>query len=335
MTVYPELKALTEQIHILNTDLQSRLDDVEQWQSKIQRQLDSGNYLPAESHGMVNDINEKIRSAVGTHKALLMEQKEALLAAQRPGVSGGGLFDRKSPETKAFLNYIRKRGDVTAMSDRERAMIDFNRMDFSSMDAETKIMTATAADLGGLWVGSEFQARLIQKIFLVSPIRQLCTVSMIGAEKLLLPSETSQDAVASWSDEQSGYQTSTDIGTGLIDIYARELNTYIRVSNQVLEDQAYDLEGFVMGRLSRQFAQKEGTAFISGNGVSRPEGITTNTLINSFTSVTASNIVPTDIIQVMHKGKSGYRKNGTWLMSNNTIGVLRLFKDSQNRPLAA
>ncbi len=40
-----------------------------------------------------------------------------------------------------------------------------------------------------------------------------------------------------------------------------------------------------------------------------------------------------DIINLMHATKSGYRPTGTWMMSNNTIGALRLFTDSQARPL--
>jgi HK97 family phage major capsid protein len=35
----------------------------------------------------------------------------------------------------------------------------------------------------------------------------------------------------------------------------------------------------------------------------------------------------------MHVGKSGYRATGTWLMSNSTIGICRLFADTTTRPL--
>src|SRR5260221_2108539 len=57
--------------------------------------------------------------------------------------------------------------------------------------------------------------------------------------------------------------------------------------------------------------------------------------INIFTTPSADTqlIKPASIIQLMHVGKSGYRPTATWLMSNNTIGVCRLFTDTQSRPI--
>src|ERR1700719_3144268 len=94
-----------------------------------------------------------------------------------------------------------------------------------------------------------------------------------------------------------------------------------------------------MKRLTRQFAQKEGTAFLLGKGVARPEGILTNSTLSNgapqITTVTANTISPQDVVILMHTPKSGYRTSpdARWLMANKTVGVLRLFKDSQNRPL--
>jgi HK97 family phage major capsid protein len=143
-----------------------------------------------------------------------------------------------------------------------------------------------------------------------------------------------------WSDEQTGYQASPDPNLGMLEIFARELNGYIKISKQNLEDSVFDIEAFLLKRLSRQFAQKEGTAFISGNGVARPEGIITNaqaagTGINILVGgdATTHTILPMDCVNLMHKVKSGYRATGIWLASNATIGALRLFRDSQKRPL--
>lgn len=88
-------------------------------------------------------------------------------------------------------------------------------------------------------------------------------------------------------------------------------------------------------------AQKEGAAFINGNGVARPEGILTLAAqastggMNSWTTQDATNftIAPADLVQLMHAGKSAYRSTGTWLMSNATIAALRLFSDLQQRPV--
>jgi HK97 family phage major capsid protein len=145
-----------------------------------------------------------------------------------------------------------------------------------------------------------------------------------------------------WSDEQTGFVASPDPNLGMIEIFARELNGYLKLSRQNLEDSVFDVEGYILKRLTRQFAQKEGTAFINGNGVARPEGILTVAAItspvaggmNQFVGTSGSHLLlPSDLISLMHVGKSGYRATGTWLMSNSTIGICRLFADTTTRPL--
>lgn len=332
---YEELKALTEQIHTLNRTLDERVSVLEEAQRKSELKVSEGGEVPPEGLPQVQAINAEINAKIAEYKALVQEQKELALAAQRPGyagLKGNGKYE-KPASTKAIEKFLRKGGDISVMTPEERSLIDFHHMDYSSMDPETKVMVSAAADLGGFFAGTDLSSKFIQKLFLISPMRSLADVETIGGEKLIIPSEGSTDTNVFWSDEQTGFQASTDPTLGMLEIYARELNGYLKIAKQNLEDSVFDIEAFIMKRLTRQFAQKEGTAFVSGNGVNRPEGVTFNTAINSFTSTTASNIKPEDIVQVMHKGKSGYRKTSTWIMTNNTIGVLRLFKDSQNRPL--
>lgn len=331
---FDQLKALTDEISKLNKTLDERVSAIEEWQAKNELKVSQGGNVPAEGLPQVNAINAEINAKIEEYKRLRAEEKEEKLAAQRPGFAGHRVpGQQKSSETKAIEKWMRKGGDVNLLSNEERKLIDFPYMDMANMAPETKVMTSAAADLGGFFAGTDLSAKFIQKLFLISPWRQLADVETIGGEKLLVPSEGGTDTSVFWSDEQSGFQASPDPNLGMIEIYAREMNGYLKLSKQNLEDSVFDIENFILKRLTRQFAQKEGAAFTSGNGVARPEGIVTNANINSFTSTTASNITPTDVIQTMHVGKSGYRKTASWGMSNNTIGVLRLFKDTQNRPL--
>lgn len=270
-------------------------------------------------------------------------KRELALRAQRPGSFAQARYDSngQSDETKAFLSFLRRGGDINAIQPAERALIDPNRMDLDNYDAETKAMISSAADTGGFWVGSDMSERVIQKLFLTSPIRQYATVEVIGGEKLLLPSEGSVDTSVQWTDESLGYTASPDLTVGMIEIFAREISGYLRVSKTLLEDAVFDLEGFITGRLARQFSLKQGQAFLSGNGVARPEGILTAVASGRipaaqvYTSVDSTNhtISPQDIVNCMHKVKSQYRGQGVWMATNQTIGALRLFEDIQARPV--
>ncbi len=52
-----------------------------------------------------------------------------------------------------------------------------------------------------------------------------------------------------------------------------ELATFTDVSNALLEDNAYGLEGELLQDFAESFAKTEGQAFVSGDGVGKPKGI--------------------------------------------------------------
>lgn len=334
-----EMKQVVEQVHSLKGQLNALLDH------------DEFNNLDAETQEQIFRLNDGVNKSVARYKGMALERKERLLAAQRPPVNGlpGGYSHasrNKSDETRAIERWIRGRGDHTILTSTERALIDPKMMTASDyMDPEKKVMMASIADTGGFWAGTDISQKIIQKMFLISPIRALADVQPISGEKLLLPSEGQNDTSVGWTDEQQAYQASPDVTVGLLEIYARELSGYIKITNQMLEDQAIDIEAFLIKRLSRQFALREGQAFISGNGVARPEGVITNALASTgptdATHVwvfpgadsTTHTILPSDIINLMHKVKSPYRATSTFCMSNATVGALRLFRDTQKRPI--
>jgi HK97 family phage major capsid protein len=340
---YEELNKLTEEIQKLNKHLDERVKTLEDRQSKTETKISQGGPIAAEARRELEAINAKISGEIKEYKKLVLEQKETMLAVQRPpapgGYPGSAAGSYKPPATKAIEKWMRKGGDSSALTMEERRYIDFNHMDYDLYTPEQKVLVSAAADLGGFFAGTDLSDKFIQKLFLVSPLRSLADTQTIGGEKLLLPSEGATDTNIFWSDEQSGFQASTDPNLGMIQIYARELNGYLKLSKQNLEDSVFDIEAFILKRLTRQFAQKEGQAFLTGDGVARPEGIITNanqagTGINILNGSDAGHTIkPLDVIALMHQTKSGYRPTGSWLASNATIGAMRLFTDSQSRPL--
>src|SRR6266536_2095318 len=344
---YEELAKLTETIQTLNRHLDERVKTLEERQEKTETKISQGGPIAAEARQELEKINAKISAEIKEYKKIVAEQKEQLLAAQRPPVAGGypgsmsGSY--KPPATKALEKWMRKGGDSSALTREELSYVSFNHMDYDQFTPEQKVMVSAAADLGGFFAGTDLSDKFIQKLFLISPLRADADTQTIGGEKLLIPSEGATDTNIFWSDEQTGYQASPDPNLGMIEVWARELNGYLKISRQNLEDSVFDVEGYILKRLTRQFAQKEGAAFIGGNGVARPEGILTVAAItspvaggmNQFvgTDTSTHKLLPSDLISLMHVGKSGYRATGTWLMSNSTIGICRLFADTTTRPL--
>src|SRR6266496_3823771 len=330
---YEEINATIDQVQTLRHTMNSQLDEFYK------------NGMPAEVRANLDTLNNDITGSISKYNGLIADRKELALARQRPGYAGNYAYGgHKSESTRAIEKWIRKQGDILALTNEERKLIDFNYMDFgpsSPMTHEQKVMTSAAADLGGFFAGTDLSDKFVQKLFLISPVRSLADTQIIGGEKLLISSEGATDTNIFWSDEQTGFVASPDPNLGMVEIYARELNGYLKLSRQNLEDSVFDIEGYILKRLTRQFAQKEGQAFLIGNGIARPEGILTVAALasfggmNGYTSPSADSQVlkPNHLINLMHVGKSGYRPTGTWLMSNSTIGICRLFADTTTRPI--
>lgn len=241
------LNKLTHEINRLNNHLDARI-------TAIEGQLESN----AEDRQELMRLNAQISHTVKEAKKLQLDVKEKALSSQRPPTAMGidGYYDKsyyKHPATKAIEKWIRKGGDVGALNSEERAYIDFNRINYDSYPQEQKVLISAAADLGGFFAGTDLSDKFIQKLFLVSPLRSLADVQPIGGEKLLIPSEGGTDTNIFWSDEQSGFQASPDPNLGMIEIFARELNGYLKLSKQNLEDSVFDIEAFILKRLTRQY----------------------------------------------------------------------------------
>jgi HK97 family phage major capsid protein len=85
---------------------------------------------------------------------------------------------------------------------------------------------------------------------------------------------------------------------------------------------------------SEQFALAEGTAFVSGNGVGKPEGFLSHSGLLTTNSGTAANIADADgqangLLSLKYAIKSAYHANSTWVMNRTTIGAARRLKDAE------
>ncbi len=130
------------------------------------------------------------------------------------------------------------------------------------------------------------------------------------------------------------------------EIYAEPYAT-----QQALDDMAVDVEAWLAGEVSTTFAEREGLAFISGDGIKKPRGfldyptvanasyawgnigfvVTGNASAFIAASATAG---PADcFLDAIYALKAGYRQNATWLMNDLLAARARKFRDGQGNYL--
>lgn len=128
----------------------------------------------------------------------------------------------------------------------------------------------------------------------------------------------------------------TFANTKTITIYNHSLA--MKVSNELLRDQAANLEQFLTEEIGRAAARATNNAIIAGTGSSQPYGILARATV-SETLATTTGVDFADIINIMGKLPSWYDEQGAtaWIMRNATKYAIRALTGNypQFRPLEA
>lgn len=234
----------------------------------------------------------------------------------RPGI--GAANDNDDLERKAFISFAR-RGV-------ERMGAD-----------EQKALTVSTDASGGYLAPEQFGNELIKLLRQYSPIRQYANVVSIGAAEIKYPRRTGS-TVASWVDETED-RSESEPSFEQITIAPFELATYSDVSTQLLEDNAYNLEGELAADFAETFGIKEAAAFVKGSGVKQPTGIMTAAGIAEVKTGAAAAFPatnPADVLIGMYHALPGvHAQNGVWMMNRTTLGTIRQWKDGTGRYLVA
>ncbi|MFG1374682.1 phage major capsid protein [Xanthobacter oligotrophicus] len=225
--------------------------------------------------------------------------------------AGGEKKDEPSTERKAFGTYLRLGNAAPA--------------------DELKTLTVSSDPQGGYLAPTELSTEFIRNLVEFSPVRTLASVRATASPSVTYPKRTGITN-AKWKGEAQSSEAS-EPGFGQLEIPIREVNTYVDVSNQLLADSAGQAEAEVQLALAEDFGQKEGLAFVSGNGVLEPTGLLTDPGLGFTANGHATNLSSDALITLMYALPAAYRQRGTWLMAGTTLAAIRKMKDGQGNYL--
>lgn len=183
---------------------------------------------------------------------------------------------------------------------------------------------------GGFLAPGEFVQDMITEIVEISPVRQVARVRTTSRRFIMIPKRT-QTAAAVWAEEGGTRSETQNPNYGLEQIFNHALHALALVTWEDLEDSAFNLEAFIREEFREQFAKAEGSAFISGDGVGKPEGILTSDEITVKTTSTSQVFDEDDLVNQFYSIKTPYTGNAVWMMNRLSIREVRKLKDSQDR----
>lgn len=209
-------------------------------------------------------------------------------------------------QRKAFVSYLRQ-GERAAQ--------------------ETKSLIRSSDPKGGYLAPKEFVADMLRDVAEFSPIRQHASVRTTGSPSVTFPGRVGRTN-ARWKGEQES-QEESDFSFREIEIPVHEINTYVDVSNELLEDSVIDIEAEIRMAFAEDIAQKEGLAFTFGTGVKQPVGFMTRDDIEYTANGSTTALSADALIDLLYAVPAYQRNNGAWVMNSTSLATLRKLKDDQ------
>ena len=178
---------------------------------------------------------------------------------------------------------------------------------------------------GGYLVPTEWDERLIEKLAAENVIRPLATVITTSGERKI--NVANSHPAASWVEE-GGDLIFSDPAFGQVILDAYKLSVATKVSEELLADNAYDLEGYLINAFGRAIAEAEEQAFLTGDGNHKPTGILHATLGGQITTAAEEDAIsPDEVIDLIYKLKRPYRTNAAFITADSTLAQIRKLKD--------
>lgn len=201
---------------------------------------------------------------------------------------------------------------------------DFDRHLRGKVLVHNVLSEGTDAD-GGYLVPEDFERDIVTALEEENVIRSLAKVITTQHERKI-PVATGH-STAQWTAENAAY-TESNPTFGQKQIDAFKLTDLARVSVELLQDSAFDIEDYLMKEFARAFGIAEEEAFCVGTGTNRPTGIFTANGGTVGVTAAANNAITADeLISLVYALKSPYRRNAKFLMNDATISAIRKLKD--------
>ncbi|AYE86013.1 phage major capsid protein [Sulfitobacter sp. D7] len=280
------------------------------------RQAVSG--FVSDFNGFRAEINTKLQQS---EERIAMMDRKMTLPARSPL---GGAIEQDAPHKKAFDAYLRN-GDDDGLR---------------GLELDGKSMSTAVNSDGGYLVDPQTSERVQSVLNSGASIRAIAAVVQVEATSYDVLVDHA-DVGAGWATE-SGAQAETD--TPQIDritVPLHELSALPKASQRLLDDSAFDIEGWLAGRIADKFARAEAAAFVSGDGIDKPTGFLSHPAVDNdvwswgnlgyVPSGTNANPEADAIIELVYALGAAYRKNAVFVMNSKTTAKVRKLKDTDGR----
>ena len=181
-------------------------------------------------------------------------------------------------------------------------------------------------DADGVYlVPEEYDSRLIDTLEEENIMRKLGRVITTSGEHKINIAATKP--AAAWIEE-GGALTFGDATFSQILLDAHKLHVAIKVTEELLYDNAFGLENYIIDQFGKALANAEEDAFLNGTGVGQPLGLFAKTGGGTTAETLTGALKADDILNLIYALKRPYRKNASFIINDKNLAVIRKLKDN-------
>lgn len=306
-----------------NTD-EARAAELEKRHDDIMAEFDKVDAQIAREKRMA-DAEKRIEERAAEERA----RQRPIAGGEGRGQDDGGDLDYRH----AFHRYVQERGDMSALSDEERAVL---RQGVAPKEARAQTAGTPAA--GGYTVPTELSNQIIISMKAWGPMydEDICTVmTTSGGNPIDIPT-VDDTSVPVEKHTEAG--TVTDDGGADATFGKKTLNAYtydtewVKFSWELAQDSIFNFETLLGDLLGQRLGRRANTELTVGSGTNDPNGIVTASTLGK-TSASATAITTDEIIDLVHSVDPAYRGSPKvrFMFNDSTLAAFRKLKDGENR----
>ncbi len=241
----------------------------------------------------------------------LSDMEKAMNAPMSTPITGRPMKEENTDGKKGRFSHQYAMDMLTAMRTNFRTVSD--------------VLEEGTDENGGYLVPDEWDKRLIDVLDEENVMRAISTKIVTSGDHKINIAGTKP--AASWIEEGEAL-TFGDATFDQIVLDAHKLHVAIKVTEELLYDNAFNLENYIINQFGKAIGNAEENAFLNGNGAGKPTGIF-DTTAGGQTAITLenTNITTDDVLSLIYALKRPYRKKASFIMNDSTIAKIRKLKD--------
>ena len=209
---------------------------------------------------------------------------------------------------------------------------------------EAKALSVGSDPDGGYVAPAEMDTIMDRVMSEVSPIRQVATVRQISSASYKKPFNLG-GTDSGWVGESDSRPQTNASQLALLEYPVMELYAMPAATQSLLDDAVVNIEQWMADEVAITFAEQEGAAFCTGDGVNKPRGILSYDKVDNdswahgktgYVATGASGAFKTtnpgddadNLVDLVYSLKAGFRANSRFMMNRKTQGTVRKIKDA-------